>query len=321
MPKPSALTFVGVGKESTKGTGVAATAYIPVTTITPSDNVIYVPDTAMRASMANTFNEIQGPISSEVSVEGPVFPDTFGWPLAGLLGDITTTGASAPFTHAMSVKNSGDGQPTSHSLVDNYAAQCRRYAGLQWAELAVKYTADGVLTHTSKATGWGSATFAAPTPSFTTIPPQPGWRCVATIAGGAVTYVQEAEVDFKRTATPVFTLQNSQNPYSVFVGDLEVTGKLKLIMEDDTELTRYLTNTQPSMSLDLQQGAGAAVVEVKFVMTKCAYTNADIDRGADYVVLQVDFTAIANTTDAGASGGYSPIKATLQNAIASGTYI
>ena len=321
MPKPSALSFIGIGKETTKGTPVTTTAYIPVTTITPGDNVVYVADQALRASMVDTYNEIQGPVSSEVDLEGPVIPDTFGWPLAGLMGDITTTGASAPFSHAISLKNSSDGQPTSHTIADNYAAACRKYAGIQWAELAVKYTADGVLTWTSKAVGWGSATLSAPTPSFTTIPPQAAWRCTATIGGSSVTYVQEAEIDFKRTATPIFTLQNSQNPYSVFVGDLAVTGKLKLIMEDDTELTRYLTNTQPALVLDLQQGVSAALVEVKFQMTKCAYTNADIDRGSDYVVLNVDFTALGNTTDAGASGGYSPIKATLQNAIASGTYI
>ena len=34
-----------------------------------------------------------------------------------------------------------------------------------------------------------------------------------------------------------------------------------------------------------------------------------------------DFMALANTTDAGASGGYSPIKVTIQNADVAGTYV
>jgi hypothetical protein len=50
------------------------------------------------------------------------------------------------------------------------------------------------------------------------------------------------------------------------------------------------------------------------------YESADISRGKDYVELPISFKAVANSTDVGASGGYSPIKVTLQNAITSGTY-
>jgi hypothetical protein len=35
----------------------------------------------------------------------------------------------------------------------------------------------------------------------------------------------------------------------VFLGPLEVTGKITFIMEDDTELTRFLNNTQPAIVL------------------------------------------------------------------------
>ena len=55
-------------------------------------------------------------------------------------------------------------------------------------------------------------------------------------------------------------------------------------------------------------------------MTKCAFTVARIERGKDYVELSVNYRAQANTTDAGVTAGYSPIKVVLQNAKASGTY-
>jgi hypothetical protein len=45
-----------------------------------------------------------------------------------------------------------------------------------------------------------------------------------------------------------------------------------------------------------------------------------IDRSKDFVEIEVEINAIANTTDAGSTGGYSNIKWTLQNAKASGTY-
>jgi hypothetical protein len=92
------------------------------------------------------------------------------------------------------------------------------------------------------------------------------------------------------------------------------------VLESDTQLNYYLNNTQPSLKLDFSTGAGATLVQVQFNMTKCAFTVAKIERGKDYVELSVNYKAIANTTDVGASSGYSPIKVTLQNAKASGTY-
>jgi hypothetical protein len=40
----------------------------------------------------------------------------------------------------------------------------------------------------------------------------------------------------------------------------------------------------------------------------------------DFVEIEVTIRAIANTTDAGSTGGYSNIKWTLKNAKTSGTY-
>jgi hypothetical protein len=91
-------------------------------------------------------------------------------------------------------------------------------------------------------------------------------------------------------------------------------------METNAELTRYLTNTQPAIVVNFQQGAGAALTQIQATLTKGAYTAAVIDRGSDYVQIKIDLTGIGNTTDAGATLGFSPIKFVVQNAVASGTY-
>ncbi len=116
-------------------------------------------------------------------------------------------------------------------------------------------------------------------------------------------------------------LTSTQTPAAIFLGPLTVKGKFQAFIDDDTELTRYLTNTQPSLDFNWTTGSGAALVQLKLHMTSAAYTNAKITRGKDYVAIDAEFEAVANLTDAGASGGYSPIKATLQNAVAAGTYI
>jgi UDP-N-acetylmuramate-alanine ligase len=124
----------------------------------------------------------------------------------------------------------------------------------------------------------------------------------------------------KRNVTPIYGISSTQNPFSVFLGPIEVTGKITFIMENDTELTRYLSNTQPVIVLNWAYGAGASAVQIQATITKGAYTAAVIERGEDFVQVTVDLNGQGNTTDAGTTGGFAPIKWVLQNAKASGTY-
>jgi hypothetical protein len=124
----------------------------------------------------------------------------------------------------------------------------------------------------------------------------------------------------KRNVTPIYGISNTQNPFSVYLGPIEVTGSFKFIMENDTELTRFLNNTQPAIVLNWAQGTGASATQIQATITKGAYTAAVIERGDDYVSVNIELNGQGNTTDAGTTGGFAPIKWVLQNAKASGTY-
>jgi hypothetical protein len=91
-------------------------------------------------------------------------------------------------------------------------------------------------------------------------------------------------------------------------------------MENDSQLLNFLNNTQPAIVLNWSYGTGAALVQLQATITKGAYTAGVIERGEDFVQVTIDLNGQSNTTDAGSSGGYSPIKWVLQNAKASGTY-
>jgi hypothetical protein len=51
-----------------------------------------------------------------------------------------------------------------------------------------------------------------------------------------------------------------------------------------------------------------------------AFQVADIKREAEAVGFATEFKAVDNSTNAGASGGLSPIKVTVSNNTAAGTY-
>jgi hypothetical protein len=313
-------TFYYSAPKLTSSSGVAATDFIPVNSIAPFDNIKYLDDNNWRGSMVETYGTVQGNIHAEFEFGGDVFPDTIGYAVAGVLGDITTTGSSAPYTHAVAVKNSGTGQTTSYTLTDYNAYNARQFAGCQFGSLDFKFSADGLLDYTAMAQGFQSATATTPSPSFSSVTNVPSWTGVTTIGGSVTAKLAEGNVAITRPLTAIYTVDGSQSPYQIFQGAVSVDGSLKLIFEDDTDLTRYLTNTQPSLDIAFSQGTGAALTKVQFTMTKCAFQVAKIDRGQDYVTLDVTYKAIANATDVGASSGYSPIKVTLQNAKASGVY-
>lgn len=330
MALPRSRSYLGIAKETRPAAGsaptaVAATDYIPFTSITPVDQVKYLDDKGIRGSMVDEYDVIQGNIHSEFEFSGDVFPDTIGYMVAGVLGEVATTGASAPYTHAINVLNSqaSNGQPTTFTLSDYYslgAASTRQFAGTQFESIDFKFSADALLTHTTKAKGYASATAANPTASFSTVTPVPSWVATVTLSGSTSTLLASGNCMIQRPVDPIFTIDGNQRPYQLFAGPVTANGALTLVFESDTELTYYLSNTKPSLAIDFAAGTGATATEVKLNMTKCAFTMAKIERSKDYIELGVTYKALANTTDVGTSAGYSPIKVTLKNAKASGTY-
>jgi hypothetical protein len=322
----SVRSYLGIAKEATRGTAVAPTDFIPVMkdALKPVDIVDPLYDTGLRGSNALNYNYIPGRTRSTVDFGGAVFADTVGYGIAGLLGSVATTGASAPFTHTISLFNSltsnVDVQPISYTLTDFYAVDVRSYPGCQFSDFSLKFNADGMLEYDTKTTGFQSELVADPTPTFSTVLPTPVWRGTVSIGGSTVATAMTGNIDMKRPATPIYGISNTQDPYQVFLGPLEVTGKITFVMEDDSQLLNFLNNSQPALVFNWAYGAGASAVQIQATLTKGAYTTGVIERGEDFVQVSVDFNAQANTTDDGASGGFSPIKWVLQNAKPSGTY-
>jgi Phage tail tube protein len=90
-PVATNLSYLGVAKESSRGTGVSPTFFLPVTSIEPEDVPKWLRVTALKGSMAKTFGYVQGLRSTTFGTGGPAYADSFGWPLMGILGDVTTS--------------------------------------------------------------------------------------------------------------------------------------------------------------------------------------------------------------------------------------
>jgi len=317
---PVARQQFGIAKEATKGTYAPPTAFPAWDTFNPDDKITMLPVVGLRGSMVTQFGSVQGVGVGEISVGGAVYADAIGWPLAGLLGDITTTGTVAPYVSALAVLNSGTGQPTSHSITHNYqATHSRGYAASQWSEVALTYTAPDLAKFTAKSTSLLSAQETPAVASYTAILPFAAWQCTCLIGGVALTTVTEATVTMTRKLMVLNGLNGSQGPAQIFLGDLDVKWKISGLADiADGLLLEYLNNTQPALDLTMTQST-SAILQVH--SSSVALDSAPFKADKDVIEIDASGTANGNVTDIGASGGYSPVKVTLTNAIASGTYI
>lgn len=322
--QPSVRSYLGIAKEVTKGTPVAPTDFIPVNkdSFKPSDIINPLYDSGLRGSMVENYNYTQGRRHVEADLGGVVFADTIGYWLTGIMGDCVTTGGSAPYAHAITLKNatSGDAQPVAYTLTDYYVAGNRYYPGCQVSNFTMTFNADGQLEYTTKVMGFPSQTVASVPPSFSAVVPTPVWKGTVSVGGATIGYTTAGTVTMTRKAETIFGINTSQGPYEVFLGALDTTANLTFVMENDNQLLNFLNNTQPVLNFAWTQGTGANLTTVAFNIAKGAYTTAAIDRSPDHVAITVDVSGIGNTTDAGATGGYAPIQWYLQNAVTSGTY-
>jgi hypothetical protein len=92
--QPSVRSYLGIAKEVTPATPVDATNFIPINkdAFKPVDIINPLYDTGLRGSMAENYTYIQGRRHTEIDLGGPVFADTVGYWLGGILGSVTTTG-------------------------------------------------------------------------------------------------------------------------------------------------------------------------------------------------------------------------------------
>lgn len=321
MPIPSNLSLLGIAKETTAGTAAPATAFLPVTEMKPHVNVAYLDDMAMRASQAALYNEVLGVAFAEYEFSGPAFADTVGFALTGVLGDVATTGASAPYSHAISLNNAVAQTPT-YTLSDYNGVNTRQFAGARFSDVAFKFGGSSLLEYTAKAVARTYATTTKPTASYSAVTAPPAWQIVTSLAGSTSMVVVEGDMTIKRTVAPIHNVDGSQTPYDIYsAGDLSVEGSLKAVYEDDTIYGYYLNGTPVALDLNLTNGTGAGLTQIKMHASTVQLTDCTVTRSASkYVEIEAKYVAIANSTDKGASGGLSPLAVTLQNALASGTY-
>jgi hypothetical protein len=187
-------------------------------------------------------------------------------------------------------------------------------------DLSISIDAHQLLTWTGTFIGFPSGIVGQPTPSFSSNGAIAGFLGQTTIAGTFTPTLQSATIDFKRSGVADQTVDGNGQPYAIFVGPVDVTGKMVFIYEDESQLLNYLNGVFPSLDFNYLRGTGAAIEQVKIHMSHVTYTVGTKSMSGDQMMVDITFEADANSTDVGASGGLSPVKVTLQNQLPAASY-
>jgi hypothetical protein len=257
---------------------------------------------------------------------------------------------SAPtgnFAHKFAILNSAQGyggaygaQPPTHTFTDYLGPMTGQGSGdpsnLFGARMypssvcmQVDFTGNSEQLLECKVTGtsWISTPAGtAPTNVVSAVVPIANWRSTvqtglpgsaATL--GSVLTVGEWTVALKREVQVYWTDQGSPNPYIIARGELDATGNMNYTAPgDETPLDQMLLNTQPSLALAInngQAGTAASFVGLGINFQQAAFTKAKPVRSSVLVGYDTEYSAVANTTNVGGTGGQGPVTVTLTNGI------
>ena len=318
MPYTSVNSFVQLGIEGTSGTLSSVLKTIPVSSPQVTPMQTFLRDEAFRGSPATVYNQVAGVRHDEYEAKFYLFPDTFPLIAYAALGTDTVTGTT-PKVHTVTLKNDATtgSQPPSVSIIDFDGQQAFQMLDAQATDLKLTFGAEAAIEATTKfvAQPWTQVS----TPSSLTIGSNtfvPGWDVALTIGGSSSGVLVDGEVNLTRSAVPIFTA-GQQNPYKTWAGPVEVTGRLKFVVEstDPILLTangKYaLTQSPQPVVLTFTEPTTTYTTIV--TMTSVQFHDAKRTRDKAYVEVEANFTANANTTDA--ASGFSPIKIVAQNLV------
>lgn len=257
--------IIQIGKETTAGTGVAATRIAYLNNVSLTRNRASRPHRFATGTRDNVRAHTQGPVEAGGSVTMPVSgSEILEWLDIGLQGNVTpTTPTGSPVTAKLWTFKPSLTINTM-TIERNDAAKVQRGLGYRVNQYVFAGTVLGENNFTCELFGQDrDDTFTTLTAALTSRTPtfMEGWQTnvyIDTFGGTAGTTVKtgtavEWNVTIGNANTRQFTAQNSLSANAVLVGELSVTASIKMIASSATaaaELINWDADTKRLVRLE-----------------------------------------------------------------------
>jgi hypothetical protein len=304
---PANLQWVGAAKETAYGTPAAApTIWIPVdgSSVKWKPNQAMLSDQALRGLMGVDFQQVQGMRYDTLDYKSYLYMDSVYQHFLAILGTPdAVTGTTDPWLHKTSLLNaagSNEAQPISFTMFYFDGAECWQIPGCMLAQLKTTVKVDALTTLEASWMGLPATKMgAAPVNTPSTSKPIPAWSGTISLGGTALSQFSSVELDYKRDAAAVNTINASQSPLAIFSGGFTVSGQLTALFQGGTDvnMTDYLANTQPPLVVK-SSPIGDVTHFLQLQSSVVAYDSSEVVGSNKWMEVQAQFKGLMNATDA-----------------------
>ncbi len=294
-------TTIGLGKETTWGTEVARTAFLPANEpdFQPRD-LRHITDEGLRGLSSQEFDLIPGPGESTFSWDGDFFIDDTLHLIMALMGTDTISGAGDPYTHTFTQAMA----TPSYTLEWAQNVQPFEFYGSRFAQVRLTFSAaDGTLRYSTSGQGKLGATTTVTSASYTTKSAIAGWMGAITVAGSSVAaVVTDGEITLTRPLMPLHNLATTQDIGALYNGPISIAARFTIDFSDTVAYYYYTpttagTVTKNAVVVTFTQTAVTRLLTL--TMTSAAWRTARINRANNLYSTEVNLSGVYNATDTG----------------------
>lgn len=302
----AAFGYVGVGVETTPGTGVAPTKFIPVKNVNFNIDQEEITFREIAGSRQAT-QSFGGSIRPSVSLTSALYPNgAFGTLLRGLFGSVTTangpvvgtnpvdtyvhTFADAAVLPSLSFERS-DTATEGTGLLHQRIPGCK----IESMSFTAEFGADVEVSVESQGLSFPSDPAAKPTVSLPSVNPFIFTGVSVSIDGVSSDLFKSLSFDFNNTLEPQEALRGTRTAFKMHEGPLECTLSGTLIYDDNSIYNKFRDATEFQLSAHFVGDVASTVNNVNYGITftwpRVKVQNFDVNMEAEGVMeADVEFT-------------------------------
>ncbi|MGC1579987.1 MAG: hypothetical protein WA766_00800 [Candidatus Acidiferrales bacterium] len=302
---------------------------IVVTTATGISNntVISIGGTASTACEVRKVTNVTGTTPGTLTLNAALYQAHSSAAASGTV--VAWGGGYNSINHNFSLQNIGLGaggytqsQPPTYTYYDYTGVPAtsgaRQYAFACYSEVTISSDATKLIEWDGKITALASQIAnSTPTVALSTVIPQAAWRSTVNISGAGTLNTGMWKLSLMRKLAPKFTNSGQQDPFTIARGYF--TAGLSFDFDpasDELEYLQMRNNTQPTVVLTATNGlTGSASASLTVTANQAAMVTSVIEDSKDVFGFNNTAKLVANTTNVGPSGGFSPCLITLANAV------
>lgn len=307
----------GIGKETSRGTVVAPTYWVPFNDLTIDEKQEKVFDSQAYGIIEDTVAALTIKKWSEGSITANLYDHSFGLMLYALLGTLTShaahSGETVVYDNIFNVAETTQHQSLTLAVHDPASGQDYAYPNAVISKMEIKYALKQFVQYTASLMGITGTTESAYTPANTTenrfVP-----QYLTLTVGGTAIKVKSASISID-TNIEAQEVLGSLNPADFLNKEFKIEGQVEAIWQNEGDFkTAFLANTAQDFKFDLKNTdvtiGSAANPELILEMPQCYIT----DLGRPIKVKDLIYQTIKFRATYSLSSSYM-LKATLTNAV------